>query len=1101
MTYVRSAAAAGLAQSGVPIDDLQFFIDFLNQSSWGPNQTTTWTDTIASVSGTVSGPTIVNSHLNFAAGTDVVDFGVLPTALEDIFAGGGTVAAWIRVESDGGNNFGRIVDTQGATTGEGWALYVRDEGVGDTYQIALQVGTSTGGPNNWETTTLIPLDSWVHIAFVFDSDNVTTSPTIYINGDVDTTAVINVSGATYVSDSGNDLLIGNRDAGDRGFDGDIEIVTLYDSAKSALEIRDIYRSQATRFGSLVGGLSPAANGGRVEDVQILGADSNSSSVEGGDILIQAGTNPAGVGTARGGNLTMRAGSPLSNNADGGAVLIEAGNADGVNNAGGGDVTINGGNAVNNQGQGGAVLITAGATLGGITTGGPVTIKGGTGSPITGRGGLVTVEGGDGNDGGGNVEINGGQTTGTFQSSMGSITLQAGEPTGLGGFYEGGSITINAGSRFANTENQRGGSVTIAAGSTGENNSDGGSVTISAGSTNGFSSSSGGDIDITAGDEEGNAAATARGGNITLTAGTSVAGDDGKVIINGALCAITALEASEVRTADATAASADPIDINPGISDTGFDGSDLTLSAGTAGGGGTDGRVLIQGDTIYINDRAGTATVGGLFTPGSFDIKLEGKSAVASSGNAGHSVTLTGGTGDGAGDGGDIVLEPGPDGGTGTDGIVRMLTDETQVEPTAAAVEFVLWVPTFSGSGGGSDFRVQAQPGETTNDDGGDLVLQAAVSGGGTGVDGDVVFRDSAGTRETRATWDPGNFGWLAPDALTATSAGTGFLFTTGAGGATSGDGGDFRVLLQTSATSASGEFSIEGDGPTGISKKGAFWLGLGTGTAVSLVEQLNDGLTSGDNGTSYELRAGSGGGGNSDGGDITFQVGALTGTGSDGRIVLNDSAGAEAMAVVVEPLKATLQGFDAVSAGNAGAEINITGGDGLTTGAGGDVVLAAGSSPSGTDGVVRVLCDPPAEYRTASTFTGAEGRLATAATQESVASGAGTADLATLGTLDTNGQNMKFTVYATIVDDSTDTNVISTIIEQTAYRAGGTVSLLTAHRSDEQGNGATFVSDLSLALVVSSNDVILRATNTSSTVTYTVNTAVKWESQEGGFNA
>lgn len=689
-------------------------------------------------------------------------------------------------------------------------------------------------------------------------------------------------------------------------------------------------------------------------------------------------------------------------------------------------------------------------------------------------------------GGRDITLNAGSSDGAGSSPGGSIVLNAGsqDTTGTNASSPGGDVRMTAGNSAKNDPSSGGGGIIATAGNSSNITPAGGPVTLSAGdNTNTSSSGFGGDVTINGGDVTGTSS-TGRGGDITLNPGTAAGtGRDGKVIINGDLCAITALEASEVRTADATASSADPIDINPGISDTGFNGSDLTLSAGTAGSGGTDGRVLIQGDTIFINDRAGTATVGGILRPGSFDVKLEGKNAAASSGNAGHSVTLQGGTGDGAGDGGSIILALGADGGTGTqgdlqirspdapttdlvrgafelteftlkpensttgdgrgiklqaadtsagtsdggnivlevgsgtanDGVVQLITDETQVEPAAAAVEFVLWVPTFSGSGAGTDFRVQAQPGETTNDDGGDLVLQAAVSGGGTGVDGDVVFRDSAGTRETRATWTSGNFGFLAPD---------------------------------------------------------------GTGSGIS--------------GSSLRAIAGSGGGGNSDGGSIVLQVGALTGTGEDGGVVYNDSAGNTQGTIYAKFADFQIEGQAGATGGDAGTDIRLTGGDGNTTGAGGTVSLEAGSSPSGTDGRV--------QYRTASTFTGAEGRLATSATQQTVTLGGGTADIFTVGTLDTNGQNMKFTIYATVVDDGTDTNISSVVIEQTAYRAGGTVSLLTAHRSDQQGNG-TMNTDLSFSLVVSTNDVLLRATNGSSTTTYTVNTAVEVLSQEGGFNA
>ena len=114
-----------------------------------------------------------------------------------------------------------------------------------------------------------------------------------------------------------------------------------------------------------------------------------------------------------------------------------------------------------------------------------------------------------------------------------------------------------------------------------------------------------------------------------------------------------------------------------------------------------------------------------------------------------------------------------------------------------------------------------------------------------------------------------------------------------------------------------------------------------------------------------------------------------------------------------------------------------------------------------------------------------------------MASGAGTADLVTVGTLTANGDNMKFDIWVTAKDNAVDTNVVSAQIQQTAYRSAGVVTLLTANASNQQGNG-TMNTDVTFSLVVSSNDVILRATNTSSTATYVINSAVSGERQLGG---
>jgi hypothetical protein len=910
LSWAAAAGASGLAQSGVITEDLRFFIDFNNQSSWEPNQTTTWTDTIASVSGTVSGPTIVGGHLNFAAGTDVVGFGVLPTALEDLFAGGGTVCAWVRVESDGGGNFGHIVDTRGVGSSEGWVLFTRDEGVGDDYQFSLQVQTSAGGPNAWETTDRPFLNQWVFIALTFDSDSVTTAPVMYLDGESVSVTTITDTGTGYVSDAGNDLLVGNRDAGDRGFDGDIEIVALYDEVKSAAEIRDIYRAQSSRFGSLRGELSSD----RATDVRILGADTTSSSEPGGDILIQAGLNAAGTGTARGGNLTMRAGSPLSNNGPGGAVLIEAGDADGTNNADGGDVTINGGNAVNNQGQGGAVTITGGTTLGGITTGGPVTLKGGLGSPITGRGGLVTIEGGDGNDGGGDVEINGGLTTGTFQSRMGNVTLQAGEPTGTGGFYEAGDIFIRAGTRFNSTQNQQGGAVTISSGSTGTNNADGGAVTITAGNTNGFNQRFGGSITITAGNEEGNGSGTSEGGSIILTTGTTVSGGAsraGSVQILGS-GTLELLERAAALISPAAGRGyvwlrSDTPNVLMFTDDAGSDfviggaggGSDWATVLATGATSGGTSPIISNGDSIIgvdsaVADGTGFTMRGGNFTggAGNFDggslIIQGGSSNGTVNGLTGGDVTIQGGAilgsaggltrgghvnifggdtsgGSGASDGGNVNIT----GGTGRDiaGDV-IIAGGTTSSGTGGDVTIDGGQPTAGGGNGGAIF-IRSGLGEG-NGDTGDITIAVPNPGGGLVAGGSVSI--TAGNTLTQN--NPGGDVDIGAGDSSGGGAVRGGDVTLTGGDQSSGTGGRGGSVILT----------------TGNATNTSFAAGTVTMTGPNDEDEPIAVLTTtGTNGDSVQLFVGD----SDPSGSITGNAGSLffRDTGTGGALYLNTSTG------------------------------------------------------------------------------------------------------------------------------------------------------------------------------------------------------------------
>lgn len=296
-TWTAVASGGAIAQSGIITDDLRFFVDFNNQSSWEPNQTTTWTDTIAALPGTATNIAITDGHLNFNGTTSDTDFGVLSSELENLFAGGGTVLVWVRTESDGEGNFARIVDTQQSVTTKGWTLYVRNES-GGSLDYALQIGT-TPTPNNWETTAAVSLNEWVMVAMTFDSGSVQTAPVIYVNGVSVGVTVVSDSNTTYNSDAGDNLLVGNNSANTRTFDGDIEMVALFDTVKSASEIADIYNTTKARFGIESGGGGGGAltglPGNIYEDLQFYvdPADRNSFPATGGTTI----TDLEGNGTS------------------------------------------------------------------------------------------------------------------------------------------------------------------------------------------------------------------------------------------------------------------------------------------------------------------------------------------------------------------------------------------------------------------------------------------------------------------------------------------------------------------------------------------------------------------------------------------------------------------------------------------------------------------------------------------------------------------------------------------------------------------------------------------------------------------------------------
>lgn len=134
------------------------------------------------------------------------------------------VTAWIYVDSDGENDEGRIVDKM-AGTDAGYRFFVKSQS-GSTVILDFEVGdTSTN--TRVVTSTTLSTGAWHKVVAIYNSDR---SGDIYIDGAI-ASYTTDTTGATATSDdSANALYIGNRAAGDRCFDGEIDDVRIYDGS-------------------------------------------------------------------------------------------------------------------------------------------------------------------------------------------------------------------------------------------------------------------------------------------------------------------------------------------------------------------------------------------------------------------------------------------------------------------------------------------------------------------------------------------------------------------------------------------------------------------------------------------------------------------------------------------------------------------------------------------------------------------------------------------------------------------------------------------------------------------------------------------------------
>jgi len=144
-----------------------------------------------------------------------------------------TLAAWINLDSYKDDQ--RIISKETGTTWpySSYSLMVSDT---DEQYLQFRIGIDT---TRYMVTSpgVVPLHTWQHVAATYDGSTLR----LYINGqEVATNAVTGV-----ITDTNNPLYIGNSQFYDRGLDGKVDEVKVYNYALSATELLDLYNSSST----------------------------------------------------------------------------------------------------------------------------------------------------------------------------------------------------------------------------------------------------------------------------------------------------------------------------------------------------------------------------------------------------------------------------------------------------------------------------------------------------------------------------------------------------------------------------------------------------------------------------------------------------------------------------------------------------------------------------------------------------------------------------------------------------------------------------------------------------------------------------------------
>lgn len=696
---------------------------------------------------------------------------------------------------------------------------------------------------------------------------------------------------------------GGADTLQTAYDNSVGGIITTTATDGAVRIRDA----ATTFGNTTM-FALQNNAGTIDYLGVQG--DGDLAVDTNTLFVDALNNRIGIGTATPtATLQVTTQAPASVTTATGTAQVNIINAVG---GAGGNTTIA---TTGTGGIGGAFVVTGG--VGGQATAAATSSTGGAGGAITqngGAGGAAAVAGTGNNIGG---------VGGAYTVTAGSGGAATGATTGNNTGGAGGLITLQAGTGGAATTGSgnlvggAGGALNLRGGTGGvgvTSGGAGGAVSLQGGTAAAMAGAAGGAVSVTAAA----GSATGSGGNggaLTLSAGS--AGGDNTVNRTGGAVTISAGASRGASTGGA-------LTLNGGAG-----GQNLTVAANVSGP--ASGGITINGGNGGTAPNATTTSTGGAaggltFTGGVGGAASAG-GTVNNVGGGGGTTRFTGGTGgiaNGAttgsntgGAGGGFILQAGT-GGAATVG------SGTRIGGTGGTVQ-ILGGTGGAGLTGGNGGGVSIQGGQAAAIAGaaGGAVTIAGRAGsttGSGGAGGNLSLTAGAAGGDQTVARAGGNLS-LAAGAARGPTAGGAVSVVAGSGGnnlatgtAVGGNAGGISFNGANGGTAPNADISSTGG------TAGGFAMNGGTGGAASVAGTGNN---TGGSGGAFTWTAGTGGAAN--GATSGVNTGGLGGT-------VSLSAGTGGAASVGT---GTLQG------GNGGDLVlnGGRGGNGTTTGIGGDIIL------------------------------------------------------------------------------------------------------------------------------------------------------------------
>ena len=146
-----------------------------------------------------------------------------------------SISAWVYAQATPGNVFPRIIDMPG------YVLFLPEPSNPKSNPASLGfLSRRSDRDGEWDTpANTMAYNSWNHVAVVYDSSSTSNNADLYINGVKQTISKINPPRGTQTSNEGEGI-IGNHIPLNRGWDGLIDELRIYNRALSAAEIVSLY---------------------------------------------------------------------------------------------------------------------------------------------------------------------------------------------------------------------------------------------------------------------------------------------------------------------------------------------------------------------------------------------------------------------------------------------------------------------------------------------------------------------------------------------------------------------------------------------------------------------------------------------------------------------------------------------------------------------------------------------------------------------------------------------------------------------------------------------------------------------------------------------